>query len=367
MKTAEILTVGTEITGGEVVNTNAAWLAVQLENAGLRVTRHVSVRDQRDEMRRALDETKGDFLVVTGGLGPTSDDLTREMLAAWVKQPLEFDDQVWAEFQAHYSKRGLPIREAHRHQCWFPKSSERLSNPVGTALGFRMIFGERVIVALPGPPRELQGMFQEHIQPQLSGLGDPFRRWLKWTLIGSPESEVAELVEPIIQGTGLEVGYRAQVPYVRLKLYADPVENRQVIKRLEEAIQPFNIGTGEVDLAVELLQSWPLATFNCHDSLTEFYFFQRLQEARATLRQKGGKFPILKGQCSDISQDLSGFDCVLCKESDHFHLKMKVGSLEFAKSMQLPYQIPLESERGRRSATEWCLYWMVSALKSKNS
>ena len=176
MMKARLLTIGTEITAGEIVNSNASWISERLEELGVRVYSHLTVRDQREEILNALEFAKDErILVVTGGLGPTSDDLTRACLAAYAGVGLEFDEAVWAELVKAHESRNLPVREAHRHQCYFPKGSERLKNPVGTALGFAMTIGSREVITLPGPPRELAGMWTEEVAPRLKPLVPPDR------------------------------------------------------------------------------------------------------------------------------------------------------------------------------------------------
>jgi nicotinamide-nucleotide amidase len=124
MLSAQLLTIGTEITSGEVVNSNASWLSLRLEEMGVRVRTHLTVRDCKEEILHALsflNESK--LIVVTGGLGPTSDDITRECMALFTRDTLEFDERVWRDLQTLYAQRGLPLREAHKWQCFHRRAS----------------------------------------------------------------------------------------------------------------------------------------------------------------------------------------------------------------------------------------------------
>ncbi|MBX3023148.1 MAG: competence/damage-inducible protein A [Bdellovibrionales bacterium] len=358
MRKARLITIGTEITSGEVVNVNASWVSLKLEDMGMRVFSHLSVRDQRDEILRAL-KTCGadDLIVVTGGLGPTSDDLTRECLALHLNQVLEFDEKVWRDLSALYAQRQLPLREAHKHQCYFPSGSERLRNPVGTALGFAAQFGDQRYFVLPGPPRELEAMWMAEVVPRLrSELPVSSRQWLRWTCLGAPESEVAELVEATIKGLDLEVGYRAQVPYVKVKVYLDPHKDRAVVEGLEKVLAPFVVGRAFEDLAEELLQRWPLPDLHVCDALTERVLFERL------LKAAPNRSPRL---ALDLSAPVHGL--VLRADGEEFVTEVRLPSGVHLERKILPYKLKLDSERGRRSAVEWAVWSAVRALRSQSS
>jgi nicotinamide-nucleotide amidase len=193
MLSAQLLTIGTEITSGEIVNSNASWISLRLEEMGVRVLTHLTVRDHRKDILSALNSlNEGELIIVTGGLGPTSDDLTRECMALYWQDKLEFDQDVWDELEKLYNQRGLPLREAHRWQCQFPVMSERLKNPVGTALGFAMEFGGRNYFVMPGPPKELEGMWNLEVEPRLRKLLKPSpMKWVRWTCLGVPDNQLA--------------------------------------------------------------------------------------------------------------------------------------------------------------------------------
>lgn len=362
---ANLLTIGTEIVNGEVVNSNAAWISTQLETMNIRVLRHLTVRDHRDEVMaglRFLTLDQDEILIVTGGLGPTSDDLTRALVAEFTGRNLEFDDQVFSDLARLYEKRGLPLREAHRHQCWFPKGSERLSNPVGTALGF-YLKGSPHIFVLPGPPRELEGMWREGVLPRLKPMVPPTAyQWHRWTYFGVPESEVAEVVEKVIAGHDLEVGYRAQVPYVRVKLFADPKKDRDVLSAMEGILSHAFVGHGDVDLAEMLVSRWPAGEIEVYDGISDSLLLSRLFQAARSLKSSKKTSPQIKvvGSESAVRQGLS-----LSSAGEEFKVTVRAGEIQQNFKQALPYKTPLDSERGRKAAAEWALWLTFGALKNR--
>lgn len=377
MTKAHLLTIGTEITSGEVVNSNASWLSQRLERLGVRVHSHLTVRDQREEILSSLNwplstvadgaETEPLLVFVTGGLGPTSDDLTRACMAEHLGVELEFDDEVWAGLNALYEQRGLPVREAHRHQCWFPKGSERLNNPVGTALGFYSLAHRtptHPLVAhyfiLPGPPRELEGLFNQEVEPRIRQLVQKSDlTWHRWSVFAVPESEVAELVEPLIAGSGVEVGYRAQVPYVRVKLFANRDRHGEILRRVGEVLEPSLVAysvDGELesshDLAERLLGLWPDSVLRVTDDVSEGQLALRLFGARRSLKSD-----------KDLRLEPGGLS--LLKHGDEFQVEVSCSQVKKTFAQKLPFKLGLDSERGRRAAAEWALWLAVAALKSK--
>lgn len=356
MLSAQLLTTGTEITTGEVVNTNASFISIQLENMGVRVMRHLSVRDQREDILQALKGMDAELVFITGGLGPTTDDVTRECVARHCGVDLEFDDAVWNELRLMYEKRGLPLREAHRWQCYFPRGSERLKNPVGTALGFSIEFSGRRYFVMPGPPRELEGMWRAEVEPRLKRIVPPSpQAWQRWTCLGAPESEVAETLEPILKDKGFEYGYRAQIPYVRFKVLADPVADKALLSEIDHALAKWTVARGDQDPAAQLIELWPWPTLILHDEVTGLRLASRLDESR--------------GKCEIKLEIHTGAPAVqpgiqVLRDVEEFVIRLPAGGTTHPEIRRsLPYKLSLSTERGRRSAAEWviCLVrdWLV--------
>ncbi len=214
----ELVNTGTELLLGDTVNTNAAWLGQRLAALGLRVERQTVVADGaavRDGIAEAA--VRADIVLVTGGLGPTNDDVTRECTAELLGLPLELDAGVMEWLTEYFGKRGKTVNEASRRQAMVPRGASVLSNPFGTAPG--IYFPAEIVdvnnchpglFLLPGPPRELKPMMENHVEPILRGLiadGDSRRvLYLKSTGIG--ESDIVDRIQAELEAiAGLELGY----------------------------------------------------------------------------------------------------------------------------------------------------------------
>lgn len=223
----EILNTGTELLLGNTVNTHAAWFGRELFGLGLRIARQATVPDGeaiRDAMAEALG--RADVLIVTGGLGPTSDDLTREITAEVLGLELIEDEAALRSLEAFFAKRGKPMAESNRKQALVPVGADVLPNPNGTAPGVYVpprLNGRSqcAVFLLPGPPRELYPMFHAEVPHRLRALsgieGSPRCLNLKFTGIG--ESDFHQAVDARLAAIdGLEFGYCAHVGEVDLRL-----------------------------------------------------------------------------------------------------------------------------------------------------
>jgi len=170
-RSAAILSIGDEITLGQTLDTNSRWLSQRLLDAGVTVREHVTVPDDLGALTRAIERFTGasadrvDLLILTGGLGPTADDLTRDALAGVLREPLVDDPQALADLRRIFAGRDMPV--ANLVQARRPASAECLANPHGTAPGLHALFDTTDIFCLPGPPREMQPMFEGHVLPYL--------------------------------------------------------------------------------------------------------------------------------------------------------------------------------------------------------
>ena len=196
--TAELLSIGTELTVGETRDTNAGDLARSLTGIGIVVGRIQAVPDDLGTVRDAIAAAVGraDLVVSTGGLGPTPDDLTREAIAAVVGEEPAVDPELEGWLRALWSRRGMPFPAMNLKQAWLLPSATALPNPNGTAPGWWVERTDgRLIVALPGPPREMRPMWADHVLPRLAERGSGVAmasRTLR--LAGIGESQVADLL-----------------------------------------------------------------------------------------------------------------------------------------------------------------------------
>lgn len=353
-KTAAILTIGTEITTGEIVNSNAAWISQRLTDWGYELTQHLTVRDVKEDIvsaLRSLSHIK--ILIVTGGLGPTSDDLTREMVAKWSDQPLEFSNLTWDELNSLYKSRGLQIREAHKHQCYFPRGAIILKNPVGTAHGFCLKMDATQVFVLPGPPRELEGMWPA-VESHLSkGSQLP---WHHWSIIGMPESEVAEIVEPLIEGKSIEVGYRASVPYVHLKLRGKAVDDN-LKHQIEQKFEGRIAFKDKFDFVSDLVRR--IGNTNCliQDQITDGLIAGRLRDhIRKNPSNQIRILQVRQNLSLTMEKPLAFASVGGGPDPFSFEIKWLNGTKNLSETIKIPFKTEVSTERGAKIACEWFLY-----------
>jgi nicotinamide-nucleotide amidase len=225
---AEVINTGSELLLGLVQNTHLAWLAGELAPLGVTVSRQLCVPDGPD-IRGALEAAleRADLVICTGGLGPTTDDLTREVAADLLGLPLVEDRSISDAIRARFARRGLPMAGRVVRQAMVPVGADALPNPNGTAPGLYFpptVLGSRRarhLVLLPGPPRELQPMMREHVVPRLlTALPGAQRRERRiYRLTGIGESQVEERIGEKLEARGeLEVGYCARPSEVDFRL-----------------------------------------------------------------------------------------------------------------------------------------------------
>jgi nicotinamide-nucleotide amidase len=171
MKTvkAELLTIGDEILYGQIIDTNSAWMSAELSKVGVSVVRKVSVGDNEEEILEAIAsaEQRSDVVLITGGIGPTNDDLTKPCLAKFFKCDLVLHEEALAEVTAFFKSRGRELTETNRQQAVLPEACTKITNPVGTAPGMWFEQNGKVVMSMPGVPHEMKKMMTEQVIPRL--------------------------------------------------------------------------------------------------------------------------------------------------------------------------------------------------------
>lgn len=167
---AVILTVGTEILFGQIVNTNSAFLSRELQNLGIDVMYHYSVGDNPNRLKRLLETAYKDcdLVITTGGLGPTEDDLTKETIGNFFNEEIVEFPEYTVLIKEHFKKAGYNWTDNNLSQAYFPKNSIILENPIGTAPGYFLERDGKCVATLPGPPREMKIMFENELKPILA-------------------------------------------------------------------------------------------------------------------------------------------------------------------------------------------------------
>ena len=201
---AEIVAIGTELLMGQIVNTDAQYLSRRLQSLGISVYYHTTVGDNPQRMRDtlALALSRSDIVITTGGLGPTQDDISKEIAAQLLGLPMAFDEESWSAIRAYFAKLGRECPENNRRQAMFAEGARILPNAYGTAPGCMVVKDGKTVIQLPGPPHEMQDMFERQVyQPLAARMGGCIAsRYLR--IYGLGESHVAQLCAKWIEGEG---------------------------------------------------------------------------------------------------------------------------------------------------------------------
>ena len=265
----EVLTIGTELLLGYTVDTNAAELGRALAAAGAEITRRTTVADRPEAIRAGVVEAleRTGFVIATGGLGPTRDDMTKTVVAALLDKRLVLDERVLASIEARFQRMGRPMPAVNRTQAEIPEGATILPNPRGTAPGLWVEDARgRIVVLLPGVPREMRGLLVEEVLPRIVARQGGSRRVVLSRTVrttGVSESALAERVGPIEpEIVPLTLAYLPSVEGVDLRVTAWGLEPKDadarlaaVIQRLNAAVGEHGYGEDEADLAAVLLDA----------------------------------------------------------------------------------------------------------------
>jgi len=224
MPSAEILTIGTELLLGEIVNTNTQVIALALRQIGVDVYRTSTIGDNSERISEIIKESlqRADILIMTGGLGPTVDDPTRQAIANAYGLELDFHPDLWEGIVQRFSKYGIQPPGNNKQQAYLPAGADSLPNPRGTAPGIHLAVNEKDIFALPGVPVEMEGMLNEQVIPRIRskyGLtGVILIRNIRVDSIG--ESQIDALISDLEELSNPTVGLAASKGFVLIRLTA---------------------------------------------------------------------------------------------------------------------------------------------------
>jgi nicotinamide-nucleotide amidase len=239
---AEIIAVGTEMTSGAKLDTNSQWLSLELSDLGIPVHVHTTLADDLQINIQALQIAcdRSDIVLITGGLGPTRDDLTRDALAALAAVSLELHAPSLHQIEDFFRRRGREMPPRNRLQALFPAGSEPLTNPIGTAPGIWMTLSRAEqtpcqIAAMPGVPSEMKKMFFEQVRPRLQGSGRVIRR-ARINCYGLGESQAEELLgEMTARGHDPEIGITAHEATITLRIIAEGASEPDCLEKISRA------------------------------------------------------------------------------------------------------------------------------------
>ncbi len=237
---AEIISIGTELLRGEITDTNASYLASQLPLSGIDLYGISTVSDDKKQLCQVLNQAleRSALVVTTGGLGPTEDDLTRESIAAVLGEEPAVDAELEQQLRAMFTRMAREMPPHNLKQAWLIPSAKPIPNPRGTAPGWWVEKGRKIIVALPGPPRELIPMWQNEVMPRLES-SFPGRAILSRTIktFALAEARVSEMVLSLFNSTNPSLGIYSKPDGIHLRLIAHGENAAQLLQTAEEQLE----------------------------------------------------------------------------------------------------------------------------------
>lgn len=239
---AEILTIGDEILIGQITNTNSVWIAQQLNLIGIKVVHMASVSDDKSAIIKAFSdaEQRADLVFITGGLGPTKDDVTKKTFAEYFNTILETDEKVLAHVKSFFDKRGRELNEVNRQQALVPKGGSVIHNEIGTAPGMWFRKEKTVFISMPGVPYEMKTMMSDIILPKIKSEFKLQHIYHKTVLTqGLGESFLAEKIEKWednLAAKNIKLAYLPQPGMVRLRLSTQGDDFETIRKTVEKEI-----------------------------------------------------------------------------------------------------------------------------------
>jgi nicotinamide-nucleotide amidase len=260
MNIAEIITIGDEILIGQTIDTNSAWMGAELNKIGIGVNRIITVSDKEEEIIKALDSSlsNSDIVLITGGLGPTSDDITKPALCKYFNTRLVVNEDVFFEVSNRLKYRGLPMNDNNRHQADVPESCIVLMNKTGTAPGMLFHVKNKIVVSMPGVPSEMRHLMSEHVLPLLAktftGGAIVHKNIMAY---GVAEAVLAERLESFENELpeGVKLAYLPSQGVIKLRLTARGTSNAMLseilhsqVSKLYEIIPDAIYGEDEVTL-----------------------------------------------------------------------------------------------------------------------
>lgn len=254
---AEIITIGDELLIGQVVDTNSAFLGQELSLNGIRVVQKTAVSDSPEHIKTALTDAlkRADIVLITGGLGPTKDDLTKHTLAEYFGMKMRFDEKVLEHITALFTRFGRELTPTNRTQCEVPEGCVTIHNANGTAPGMWFDHNGKIIVSMPGVPYEMKAMFSDLVLPKLRekfSLPAIYMRTIMTQGIGeSWLSDTLEEWEASLKKINVGLAYLPSAGLVRLRLSAYGDDHAQLKKKIDAKIEELPALIGKYMFATE--------------------------------------------------------------------------------------------------------------------
>ena len=240
--TAQIITIGDEILIGQIIDTNSAWMGQQLNMQGIQVGKIVTVSDTHKDITEAVDAAllEADIILLTGGLGPTKDDITKKALADYFGVDMRFSESTYNRIQRLFQKFGKSMTKAHHEQSYMPANADILMNKMGTAPGMWFEHKGKVLVSMPGVPYEMKYLMEAEVLPKLKKQfpGKPIAHRTILT-VGEGESRIADLIDPFIEAlpANIKMAYLPGTGQVRLRLTGTGDDENELNALLDKKVE----------------------------------------------------------------------------------------------------------------------------------
>ena len=257
---ASIVTVGDELLNGQTVDTNSGWLGEKLNEIGVTLSLKLSVSDTMKGIIDGLNyaSERSDIILMTGGLGPTKDDITKVAIAEYIGDTMSFSDATYERIAGFFKARQRPMLEAHKQQCYMPSTALLVNNPLGTAPGMWISHNDKIILSLPGVPREMKGIMSEGGLEKINALveGSYINHYIIQTA-GVGETTIAEKINDIIEDfpPEISIAYLPGVASVKLRLTVKATQQELAEKltqtfgnRITERLGNMVYGLGSIKL-----------------------------------------------------------------------------------------------------------------------
>jgi len=254
--TAQIITIGDEILIGQIVDTNSAWMGQQLNMQGIQVEKIITVSDTHKDITEAVDTafSKADIILLTGGLGPTKDDITKKALADYFGVDMRFSESTYNRIQRLFQKFGKSMTEAHHEQAYMPANADLLMNKMGTAPGMWFEHKGKVLVSMPGVPYEMKYLMEAEVLPKLKKQfpGRPIAHRTILT-VGEGESRIADRIDSFLETlpTNIKMAYLPGTGQVRLRMTGTGDDEKELNILLDQKVEELKPLIAEFVFGVE--------------------------------------------------------------------------------------------------------------------
>lgn len=361
VKKISLLATGDEIANGDIVNTNASEIARRFYELGIQVGMHMVTADEISEIEKAIVFLleSHDALIMTGGLGPTSDDLTRYALSSVLSKSLIFDQTTWDNIVTRLQRFGYASPpESNRQQALFPENAIILPNPNGTAAGCFIEYKEKLIFMLPGPPSECLPMIETLVIPILQTKKFPrvfFHR--SWMLFGVSEGQIAEELDALAKSFACITGYRISYPYIEFKIHSQHESDfNELAKLIDTTVKPYLISEGSQtasDMLIKKLINYSGKIHIC-DLATGGYLESILMTPRTYSHLQFSHDKHLSYK--EPTFTLLGLTEFWRHETDQVVTPFEIAICCDEKEKIIKTTVPHRGERVRRYAAEWACY-----------